>query len=137
MEKWILSANSNYFNHAEAFHTLGYVDWKQTRNYSVGDIIYVYVTKPVSKIQFKTEVIMIDMTEDEICDLDEYWIKGKPDNSRKTRYARLRLIDEYEDERFSFDALRKHGLQYAPQSPCKVKDELQEFIDDTEEKQNG
>lgn len=133
MEKWILSANSNYFDHATAFHTLGYIDWKQTRNYNVGDIVYVYVTKPASKIQFKTRVTVIGMTAEEVSDLSKYWIKGEPDKNDKQKYARLELLKEFDDNRLSFEELQKHGLLYAPQSPCRVKKELQVFLNSVEE----
>lgn len=133
MEKWILSANSNYFDHVAAFRSLGYIDWKQTRNYSVGDIVYVYVTKPMSKIQFKTRVSIAGMTADEISDLTKYWIKGEPEKKIIQRYARLELLKEFNDDRLSFEELQKHGLLYAPQSPCKVKKELQDYLNFVEE----
>lgn len=132
MEKWILSANPNYFNHKLAFKTNGYIDWKQTRNYQVGDIVYIYVTKPVAKISFKTQVEKIDQDREAITDMSEFWIKNE-DKSTK-RFVRLKLICEYEDEMLSFEHLQMNGMKYAPQSPCKVKEELQKYLDKLEAK---
>lgn len=133
MEKWILSANPKYFNHTAAFHELGYIDWKQTRNYNIGDVIYVYVTKPVSRICFKTRVSLVNMTCDNTTDLSKYWVKEQPDsNDKKNRYVRIELLHEFEDDRLSFDILKKHGLLYVPQSPCKVKNDLQVFLKSVE-----
>lgn len=137
MNIWVLSANPNYFNHKAAFCELGYIDWKQTRKFSVGDLVYIYVTKPISQIQYKTQVIISDMNENEICDLSEYWIKEKTSTAKNIRYARLKLLREYKDDRLSFDYLKHHGMQYAPQSPCRVNKQLQEYIELVEVKVDG
>ena len=136
MEKWIISANSNYFDHSRAFHEKGYIDWKQTANYQVGDIVYLYVTKPISKIQFKTEVTAINMGENDITDLSVYWKIEKPngDTQKKVRYARLKLLKEFESDIFSFEKVKKYGLTYPPQGACRVKDKLKGFLESTEGK---
>ena len=133
MEKWILSANPNYFNHREAFHQLGFIDWKQTRHFKVGDIVYIYVTKPISAIMYKTEVIEVDMDEANITDLSSFWLKRIDGTSKSKSYARLKMIEEYSDDIFSYAVLSNHGMKYPPQSPCRVKQELQDFIDRYEE----
>ena len=133
MTHWIISANPSFFNHEDAFRNRGFIDWKQTRHFAEGDIVYVYVTRPFSKIIYKTLVIRADMHEEEICNQDEYWIKKSLGNSSNNKYVRLKLIKHYLDDSLSFDLLRAHGLKYAPQSPCRVKKELQEYIDSTED----
>ena len=125
---WILSANPNYFDHAGAFHQYGHIDWKQTRNYSVGDIVYVYVTKPISTIRYKTQVVCINMRFEDICDFERYWIVSQPDYDAKARFVRLRLLQEYEDDRLRFEILKNHGMGYPPQGPCRVNNDLLSYI---------
>lgn len=132
MEKWILSANPNYFNHKEAFRKLGFIDWKQTRHFKVGDIIYVYVTKPVSAIMYRTEVTKVDLAQEDIADLSSYWLKEPNTPLKPIKYARLKLIEEYKENRYTYEVLSKHGMKYPPQSPCRVKAELQDFFKEYE-----
>ena len=40
-----------------AFKKLNVVEWKQSVNIENGDIVYIYVGKPISGIKFKTEVL--------------------------------------------------------------------------------
>lgn len=129
MIKWVLSANPKFFNHKDAFHQLGFIDWKQTRNFEIGDVVYVYVTKPVSCIQYKTEVIAIEMTENEIENLSQFWLKDQENGSKPLKYMRLKLIEEYDYYKYSYDDLKQHGMKYPPQSPCRVKQELQDYLD--------
>ncbi|MBR3081581.1 MAG: hypothetical protein IKH06_01880 [Clostridiales bacterium] len=42
MTVWLISANSNTYNHVAAFNKWGYIDWKQSANYQINDIIYIY-----------------------------------------------------------------------------------------------
>lgn len=137
MNKWVMSANPNVFNHEKAFQEKGYIDWKQTRKFSVGDIIYVYVTKPISKIQFKAKVVSVYMAEEEIDDYSKYWVKEKPKDLHDVKYARLILLDEFKDDRFDYSTLKEHGLVYPPQSPCRVNDILQAYIEKAEDDQDG
>ena len=131
MQKWIISANGNYFDHGKAFQKKGYIDWKQTRNFSVGDIVYIYVTKPESKIRYKTVVTAINMKHDEIDDFSEYWIK-KGCNKIEKRYFRLSLIEKYDSLKLGFECLKNYGMEYVPQSPCRVKEKLEEYLNKVE-----
>ena len=131
MQKWIMSANGNYFDHGKAFQKNGYIDWKQTRNFSVGDIVYIYVTKPESRIRYKTVVVAINMLHDETDDFSEYWIKKGAYKIEK-RYFRLSLIEEYDKPELGFEYLKNYGMKYAPQSPCRVKEELEEYLNKME-----
>ncbi len=61
MTVWLISANSNTYNHVAAFNKWGYIDWKQSANYQINDIIYIYATTPDKHIRFKTQVIKNNM----------------------------------------------------------------------------
>lgn len=132
MNKWVLSANPNYFNHEEAFHQLGFIDWKQTRNFDVGDIVYIYVTKPVSAIRYKTVVTKVFIPENEIENFSRFWIKVPQKTPNSVRYVRLEMVEKYDDNQFSYANIRNHGMTYPPQSPWRVKPELQEYLDGCE-----
>lgn len=136
MTNWIMSANPTVFDHEAAFNKNGFIDWNQTRNFSVGDIVYIYCSKPVSRVMYMVEVEMVNMTYSQVVESEEWW---KIPPARKKRYMRLRLLSCIDSEELSLSNLQKNGMKYAPQSPSIVKEDLQEYLDrffGTEE-QNG
>lgn len=127
MTKWIMSANPLIFDHKLAFDMNGFIDWNQTRKFTVGDIVYIYSSKSVSKVQFKAYVEKINMSADEVVDNSIFW---KKDNvEKKKKYMRLRLLKYLDCDELSLENLRNHGMKYVPQSPCFLKPELQEYIE--------
>lgn len=71
----------------------------ETRHFKVGDNIYVYVTKTVSAIMYRTEVIKGDLYQEDIEDLSSYWLKEPNTPLKPIKYARLKLIEEYKENR--------------------------------------
>lgn len=130
MQKWIISANSNIYNHAAAFAEFGYIDWTQKANYSVGDEVYIYCTRPYKRIMYKTKVQAILMPFSEITDDKKFWhdIK-KYEQERSGTYVRLKLIEQADNENLSLKSLCAHGLNAAPQGPVKMKKELADYVD--------
>lgn len=128
--KWIISANGKIYNHANAFLKWGYIDWRQNAKYSINDIVYIYCTKPDSKIMYKAKVTKINMNFNEITDDKEFWINIEEYNKSKSRkYTRLVLLEQVDNKKLELKNLIKHGLNSAPQGPVKVKDELAAYID--------
>lgn len=127
MKKWIMSANPLIYNHRLAFEQQNYIDWKQTRNFEIGDIVYIYCTKTISRVQYKTIVEKINMTSSEISDDSRFWVKNV--GNIYGRYMRLRLLGFTDRKELTFTELRKHGMTYAPQSPSRVKPELSDYLD--------
>lgn len=124
--KWIMSANPTVFDHKAAFKKNGFIDWNQTRNFSVGDIVYIYCSKPISRIMYITKVEKINMLASEVIEEEVWW---KKTHVQKNRYMRLRLISYVESVELALSNLQKNGMRYAPQSPSIVKSELQRYID--------
>lgn len=64
---WLISANSNVYEHSRAFSDYGFVDWKQgNTKYDVGDTVYIYVTRPEKKIKYQCSVKKVKLTSEEI-----------------------------------------------------------------------
>ncbi len=124
-EYWLMPANSKYYDHKAAFEKCGYIDWKQTRRFNVGDVVYLYCTSPISKVRYKTVVEEIDLTPHE----DEYW---KTDYSQKlgNKSMRLRLVKTIDDNRVSLNELKKKGMSYIPQGPSRVKEPLKGYLNE-------
>ena len=58
MKGWIISANNKYYDYHRAFKDLDLIDWiDNNRNFSREDIVYIYSSKPIGKIEYKCEVV--------------------------------------------------------------------------------
>ena len=126
MQKWVMSASSKVYDHEKAFSDNGYIDWNQTKHFSVGDFVYIYCSKPVSQIKYLTIVEAIDLSHEEIMDDSCYW---KVTRTIKKKYMRLRLVETSNNKELCLPYLQLHGMKYAPQSPSIIKPELQIYLD--------
>jgi len=121
MTNWIMSANPAVYDHESAFRERGYIDWKQTRNFAVGDIVYIYCTKPLGRIRFKTVVSEVNKYG---FTADCYWRTAPPENTSSMKCMRLKYLNESNSDELSFTALKGKGMNYPPQSPCRVNGDL-------------
>lgn len=127
---WIISANSKMYDHAAAFQKWGFIDWRQRVKYTVGDIVYIYCTRPIQQIMYKTVVIKESMTRDEIVDDMEFWhISEEYEKALDGKYARLKLLSQSNNRKLHFSELKKYGLKTAPQGPVRVDKVLAAYID--------
>lgn len=127
---WLISANGKKYDHEAAFEKFGYIDWRQNnRHYQVGDIVYIYCTRPICKVQYMAIVDREGMNFDEITDDREFWSDLKKyEEAQSGTYVRLRLLKKKDTDELNLDSLRAHGLYNAPQGPIKVKADLDEFL---------
>ena len=84
---WMISANGKIYDHAKAFAKWGYIDWRQHAKYNVGDIVYIYCTKPYQKVMYKTKV-KNNITENKI--IEEIVYKDYLKTKRRTRASILK-----------------------------------------------
>lgn len=130
MQKWMISANGNMYNHASAFQKWGFIDWRQKVNYEEGDIVYIYCTRPYKRVMYKTVVEKESMSVDEIVDDKKYWFQIEEyEKALDGKYARLRLIEQVDSDKLVLEKLKLHGLKSAPQGPIKVCDSLGKYIE--------
>ena len=62
---WLISANPKYYKCFDAFNDNCFVDWHQIGNYSVGDTVFIYTTKPYQMITFETIVEKVDISTEQ------------------------------------------------------------------------
>lgn len=127
IKKWILSANVKVFEHQKAFEDQGFIDWKRTRSFNVSDIVYIYITKPTSKIMYKTEVIKTGLDRNSISDQSSYW-KQKNYIDGEASFVRLKKLEYIDSDFLSYDVLKENGMKYPPQSPCQMNLQLEEYL---------
>jgi len=102
-----------------------FVDWRQSNDFTIGDIVFLYKTSPKSQIAYRMEVEQVGLYFDESTDKEMFW-KDKPlfyDGLGSHRYVRFRLLMEYPDGFLTIRALHEHGLRGNIQGVMQCKNE--------------
>lgn len=127
---WMISANGKMYDHATSFATNGFIDWRQRAKFNIGDIVYIYCTRPLMKVMYKCEVIKHSLRFSECIDDAMFWNdRDEYERSKSGKYARLKLLEQVNTNHLDLDALKAHGLSAAPQGPIKVSEDLRIYIE--------
>ena len=128
---WIISANSSIYDHSSSFEHYGYIDWRQGNvNFEINDIIYIYCTKPIQKIQYKCRIEKINLNFRDIRDDKEYWKDMyEYEKSLSGKFIRLRLVEQVSSEKLHLSNLQRNGLNSAPQGPVKINQQLLKYLE--------
>lgn len=126
--EWVITCNTKAYNVIGAFKKFDTIDWKQSTNVKVGDIIYIYVGSPVGAISYMCEATMVELAEDLIDDSE--FVLDDSNYGNYGRYMRLHLLQCFDDERLNFKNLKENGLKTV-QGPSKVSPELSAYLADS------
>lgn len=128
---WLISANASTYDHTSSFEHFGYIDWRQGNGkFKVNDIVYIYCTRPLKKIQYKCRVEKIDLDSNNIRNDEEYWVdKSEYEKSLNGKFMRLVLIEQVYSSKMSLENLLLNGLNAAPQGPVKPNESLIKYIE--------
>ncbi|MBU1020149.1 MAG: hypothetical protein KJ847_02960, partial [Firmicutes bacterium] len=127
--EWLISANSKIYDHKTSFLKYGYIDWHQSYNFAIGDIIYIYSSRPESSISFVTRVDGVNMLFSDTRDDKLFWKKlDTYEKSKNGLYCKLTLISHIQNKSLSLEKLKEHGLKVAPQGALKLRGELRDYI---------
>jgi hypothetical protein len=118
VKKWMIPANSKYFDLDGCFNKLGYVYWRQHYNFQTGDIIYIYAASPESAVRYKCIVEGHDLPFSPEMEVEkEFYVN--PDNfetsKKHNRYIKLRLQSSTKSDNLSMVHLLENGMNRAPQ----------------------
>ena len=128
--EWVISCNPSYYDVIGAFNELECIEWKQSTNIKVGDIVYIYVSSPVKEIKYKCIARKVNLNSAGRIDDSKFMIDDS--NYRNYgRYMELELITKYQDKQYTLNDLKQHGLR-SVQGPSKLSEELQNYIKLTE-----
>ena len=102
-----------------------FVDWRQSYDFAVGDIVFVYEMYPKSQVSYRMEVVAVGLNFDEATDQEVFW-KDKTlfyDGLGSHKYARFRLISILPDGFMTLVALKGHGFSKQIRGVMQIKDE--------------
>lgn len=132
MRYWIVPSNNGKFRLADFLASYGYVDWKQKNRYEVGDVVFIYCTKPEGRIRFVMTVERTGMTFVESTKDEDYWLDKSEflAGVKANKYCRLRLLEELHSDRLCLAELQAHGLNGVPQGALNPSEMLIDYIMD-------
>ena len=102
---WIIPANPKVYDIISDFKKSDIMTWKHQSSMELGDIIYIYMTKPMGYIKYKCQIIDVN------------------DN-----IMTIKLIKEFDDNLLTFDLLNNYGLK-SVRSPRRIPDKLNSFLE--------
>lgn len=118
MKSWMISANQKKYNHDASFEANGHVDWIKYGNYSVGDIVYIYYSKPnIMELRRKCVVSKIHEDISTVTDDSEFWTDRELYKTSRLdgNFARLEPLQSLGTP-VSLATLRSNGLKQPPQT---------------------
>lgn len=100
---WILTCDTSRYDIHTLFKKDGFCLWNQRRNFEVGDVVYIYESKPVSKIVYKAIVEEINIKRDKPENSDGFYTK----DYNKVYAFKLRYEAVNPGNRLQFPELRE------------------------------
>lgn len=122
MAVWLIPCNLTKYDVVGAFQHLPAIDWKQGFNAEVGDIVLIYVSKPISALVYSTCVRKVDLETIEIDD-SKFVIDGKG-YLTAPKHMELELIGKLDQNKYALAELRKYGVKGNLQGPMRAPDVL-------------
>lgn len=132
MNNWIIPSNSSKFDLAKFLSKYNnVVDWKQSANFEVGDVVYIYCTKPEMRIRYKMEVVETNIPFSKAKIDKKFWSdeaefkKGMEYN----RYFRMELVSKTNSDLLTMDELHRQGVKGYFYGPRTIDRELTIYVD--------
>ena len=132
MKHWIFISSTKQFRMHDWLSCNEYVDYVQRNKVEVGNVVYLYTTTPVQRIEYKMIVDRINIPYDEILDDSAYSLRKEPEVIRydmPTLYVRLKLIKKVDNPLLHLNFLRGYGLRSCMQSAIIVSGDLLDYIE--------
>ena len=128
---WLISSNDNIFKLEEYLAHNNYIDWQGSFSPKIGDIVFIYRTKPTQRICYMMEVSEINIPYRKTINDIKYWGKGhapKGTTNPEELYQRLKLMRQTTSQSLHITELQKRGMKGVPQGPRKLYGILLEYI---------
>ena len=130
MDNWIFISNPNRFRMADWLKSNQFIEFVQNNKVQVGDIIYLYSTAPIQKIEYKLIVDKINIPYEYGIDDSAYSLEPElRDRDKDKLLCRFKLIKKVDEPNLHLSKLREKGVKSSMQSPFKISGELLKYIE--------
>ena len=128
---WLVSSNDSIFKLADCLLENKRVDWQASFSPKVGDIVFIYRTKPFQRINYMMKVIETNIPYRNTINDIKYW--GEKHSPKGTTapdelYHRLELLEKTPFKDLCLKKLQENGMSGVPQGPRKLSGELLDYI---------
>ena len=111
MSEWLFPVNPAIYDIDRAYHDAHQICWaKYDFEFQINDILFLYVTEPIGKIQYQYQVVgfagQSDLPEKD----REYWLDQKELEAYKGDYFLIQPIEKVEKASLSRRYLAELGL---------------------------
>lgn len=140
MKYWLVPSNNSTFRIGDAIAAQGgVVDWRQSNNFAVDDMVFVYISKPLHCIKYRMEVVRVMINEENHFNQEQFWTDKETYYSGlgMYQYVRFRLIETYPDGFLSLQHLHEHGLKGNLQGVQGCPPELLDFLLNPQQAENN
>ena len=110
---WLVPANPKYYDVIQAFEEKEVIDWKQSSDVRVGDLVYMYVGAPYSALMYKCKAVEVDIPYH--FEADYLSIK---------KLMKIQLLCKYGQELMPFERMKKEFGIYAVRGPRSMPNSL-------------
>ena len=97
--EWIVPANASYFDVIGYFNSHKVVDWKQTSDIRVNDLVYIYVGAPYSCLMYKCKAVKVGLP-----------YSYKDSNVKMDYIMKLEVLGKYDNDKYTFNKLKELGV---------------------------
>lgn len=130
MSHWIVRANIERFRIHDFLRDYGFVEYVQKDKFCVGDIVYLYITAPYKRVEYKMMVERIDIPLKKAFNDRPYSLLDKPiDYVDSDLFVRFKMINRVQTDYLCYSKLREHGFNYTLQSNRKINAETIDYIE--------
>ena len=128
---WLISCNDHIFNIDDCLNENTTVDWHASFFPKIGDIVFIYRTRPLQKICYMLKTIKTNIPYEESADDFKYWMEEHSfDEMAKPGelYHRLELIETIDNPGLHLNMLQRQGMKGVPQGPRKLSGPLLDYV---------
>lgn len=130
MSTWIVRANPARFRIHDFIRDYGFVEYLQKMKFQVGDIVYLYITAPYKRVEYKMLVDKIDITPSEAFDDKSYSLINRSTTLvNSDRVVRFKKLAHVQTDELCYKKLLEHGFKYTMQSDRPVNNETEAYIE--------
>lgn len=113
---WIIPANPKYYDIINCYNDTDEIIFKQSSKINVGDIVFIYVASPYSKIMYKCLATEVNIP-----------YKFSDKNLSINYVMRIKLLKRIDDDYYTFDFLKKLGIKTI-RGPIKINKKIYNYF---------
>lgn len=127
---WIFIASLKQFRIHDFIRDFGFVEYLQKNKVQEGDIVYLYITAPYKRVEYKMVVERANISSHDAFDDRAYSLLNKPTTLLESdKVVRLKYVDRVQTNDLSYQKLREHGFAMTMQTNRLLNEETANYIE--------